>query len=194
MSSPDSPSVDKTNWVVNVSSRSLSDAEGLNFTVTPEEHPCWRDYCQGRISHQTTWCWGYRHCQKSCQQYPSTGKTARAQHHKRNARHAWTPKRGWLHHGPPSRQRPCQRSHGCQQLPHKGVFHLTQKLSEKLLSFKWSEHLTEAFNNKIRPWHKQPPRFHGLLKIRKGDVPLRPIMWCVNTLTYYAWSCYGIFW
>jgi len=35
---------------------------------------------------------------------------------------------------------------------------LTQKLSEKLLTFKRSRHLTEAFNNKIRPQHKQPPR------------------------------------
>ena len=39
------PYVDKTNWVINLSSRSLSDAEkallkkGLNFTVTPANIP-----------------------------------------------------------------------------------------------------------------------------------------------------------
>ena len=41
----DTPYVDKTNWVVNLSSRSLSDAEkallkkGLNFAVTPANIP-----------------------------------------------------------------------------------------------------------------------------------------------------------
>jgi len=49
MSSPDTctPSVDKPNWVINFSCRSLSDAKihvallkkGLNFTVTPENIP-----------------------------------------------------------------------------------------------------------------------------------------------------------
>ena len=45
MTTPVTPSVDKTNWVINLSSRSLSNAEkallkkGLNFAVTPENIP-----------------------------------------------------------------------------------------------------------------------------------------------------------
>ena len=45
MSPVDTPYVDKTNWVINLSSRSLSDAEkallkkGLNFAVTPANIP-----------------------------------------------------------------------------------------------------------------------------------------------------------
>jgi len=45
VSPPVTPSVDKTNWVSNLSSRSLSDAEiallkkGLNFALTPENIP-----------------------------------------------------------------------------------------------------------------------------------------------------------
>ena len=45
VSPPDTPSTDKTNWVINLSSGSLSDAEiallkkVLNFAVTPENIP-----------------------------------------------------------------------------------------------------------------------------------------------------------
>ena len=45
MSAADTPYVDKINWVINLSSRSLSDAEkallkkGLNFAVTPANIP-----------------------------------------------------------------------------------------------------------------------------------------------------------
>ena len=45
MSTVDTPYLDKTNWVINLSSRSLSDAEtallrkGLNFAVTPANIP-----------------------------------------------------------------------------------------------------------------------------------------------------------
>ncbi|KAL9967396.1 hypothetical protein ACROYT_G025613 [Oculina patagonica] len=54
----------------------------------------------------------------------------------------------------------------------------------KLLTLKRSEDLSEAVYNKIRPRHKQPPRIYGLPKIHKADVPLRPIVSCVNTFTY----------
>ena len=53
---------------------------------------------------------------------------------------------------------------------------LTRKLSEKLLTLKRSGYLSEAVYNKIRPRHKQPPRIYGLPKIHKADVPLRPIV------------------
>ena len=61
---------------------------------------------------------------------------------------------------------------------------LTRKLSEKLLTLKRSGYLSEAFYNKIRPRHKQPPKIYGLPKISRADVPLRPIVSCVNTFAY----------
>ena len=61
---------------------------------------------------------------------------------------------------------------------------LTRKLSEKLLTLKRSGYLSEAFYNKIRPRHKQPPKIYGLPKISRADVPLRPIASCVNTFAY----------
>ena len=61
---------------------------------------------------------------------------------------------------------------------------LTRKLSEKLLTLKRSGYLSEAICNKIRPRHKQLPRIYGLPKIHKADVPLRPIVSCVNTFAY----------
>ena len=61
---------------------------------------------------------------------------------------------------------------------------LTRKLSEKLLTLKRSGHLSEAVYKKIRPRHKQPPRIYGLSKIHKADVPLRPIVSCINTFAY----------
>ena len=51
---------------------------------------------------------------------------------------------------------------------------LTCKVSEKLLTLK----------RRIRPRHKQPDRIYGLLRIHKADVPLRPIVSCVNTFAY----------
>ena len=59
---------------------------------------------------------------------------------------------------------------------------LIRKLSEKLLTLKRSGYLSEVVYN--RPRHKQPPRIYGLPKIHKADVPLRPIVSCVNTFAY----------
>ena len=61
---------------------------------------------------------------------------------------------------------------------------LTRKLSEKLLSLKRTGSLSEAVYNKIRPRHNQPPRIYGLPRIHKADVPLRPIVSCLNTFAY----------
>ena len=61
---------------------------------------------------------------------------------------------------------------------------LTRKSSEKLLFLKRSGYLSEAVYDKIKPRHKQPPRIYGLPKIHKVDVPLRPIVLCVNTFAY----------
>ena len=78
-------------------------------------------------------------------------------------------------------------------LTHQGMSHLINKTTflyiyqifvEKLLTLKRSGYLSEAVYNKIRPRHKQPPRIYGLPKIHKADVPLRPIVSCVNTFAY----------
>ena len=47
-----------------------------------------------------------------------------------------------------------------------------------------SGHLSETIYNKIRPKHKQPPRIYGQPKIHKPNVPLRPIVSCINTFAY----------
>ena len=61
---------------------------------------------------------------------------------------------------------------------------MTRKLSEKLLTLNRSGYLSEAVYNKIIPRHKQPPRIYGLSKTHKVDVPLRPIVSCVNNFAY----------
>ena len=61
---------------------------------------------------------------------------------------------------------------------------LSRKLTEKLLSLKRSGHLSETVYNKIKPRHKQQPRIYGQPKIHKPEIPLRPIVSCVNTFAY----------
>ena len=61
---------------------------------------------------------------------------------------------------------------------------LTRTPSEKLLSLKRNGRISEAVSNKIRLRHKQPPRIYGLSKFHKPNIPLRPIMSCVNTFAY----------
>ena len=61
---------------------------------------------------------------------------------------------------------------------------LSRKLTERLLSLKRSGHLSETVYNKIKPRHKQPPRIYGQPKVHKPEIPLRPIVSCVNTFAY----------
>lgn len=71
---------------------------------------------------------------------------------------------------------------GPYQLPSKDPTEsLTWKVPEMLLTLKRSRHISEAVYNKIRPRHKQPPRIYSLPKIQNADLPLRPIVSCVNT-------------
>ena len=58
---------------------------------------------------------------------------------------------------------------------------LSRKLTERLLSLKRRGHLSETVHNKIKPRHKQAPRIYGLPKLHKPEIPLRPIVSCVNT-------------
>ena len=61
---------------------------------------------------------------------------------------------------------------------------LSRKLTKKLLNFKRGGHISDVVYNKIRPRHKQPPRIYGLPKLHKPNIPLRPIVSCVNTFAY----------
>ena len=72
----------------------------------------------------------------------------------------------------------------CQLLNKDPTDRLSRKLTEKLLSLKRSGHLSETVYNKIKPRHKQPPRIYGQPKIHKPEIPLRPIVSCVNTFAY----------
>ena len=74
---------------------------------------------------------------------------------------------------------------GPYQLPNKDPTDRPgRKLTEKLLNLKRSGNLSETIYNKIRPKHKQPPRIYGQPKIHKPNVPLRPIVSCINTFAY----------
>jgi len=78
--------VDKTKWVINLSSRTLNEAEvsllkkGLNLAMTPTSIPATKI-----ISSQATRCGASRHSQEIRQHHPSTGTTIHTQHHKGTA-------------------------------------------------------------------------------------------------------------
>ena len=61
---------------------------------------------------------------------------------------------------------------------------LCRKLTDKLLVLKRNGSLDEKTYRKLRPQHKQPPRIYGLPKIHKPNIPLRPIVSCVNSFAY----------
>ena len=61
---------------------------------------------------------------------------------------------------------------------------LCRKLTAKLLVLKRNGSLEEKTYRKLRPPHKQPPRTYGLPKIHKPNIPLRPIVSCVNSFAY----------
>lgn len=44
--------------------------------------------------------------------------------------------------------------------------------------------MNDALYNKLRPSGCQPPRIYGLPKVHKPEVPLRPIVSCINSPTY----------
>ena len=44
--------------------------------------------------------------------------------------------------------------------------------------------MDEKTYRKLRPQHKQSPRIYGLPKIHKPNIPLRPIVSCVNSFAY----------
>ena len=206
MSLVDTSYVDKANWVVYLSSRSLSDAEKallkkrLNFTVTPANIPATEIIAKVEAAIR----------QLDAEQADTVRRAVN----------------GILQQAKPPEPKitkemrdalkslkedesimvlPADKGHasvlmdtdtyrakmstlienGPYQLLNKDpTDRLTHKLSEKLLTLKRSGYLPEAVYNKIKPRRKQPPRIYGLPKIHKANVPLRLIVSCVNILAY----------
>ena len=206
MSPVDTPYVDKANWVVNLSSRSLSDAEkallkkGLNFTVTPANIPATDIIAKVEVAVR----------QLDAEQADTVRRAINGILHQVEPPEPNIPKEmrdalKSLKEDESIMVLPADKGrvdvvmdtdtyrakmstlieNGPYQLLNKDpTDRLTRKLSEKLLTLKRSGYLTEAVYNKIRPRHKQPPRIYVLPKIHKADVPLRPIVSCVNTFAY----------
>ena len=202
----DTPYVDKTNWVIKLSSRSLSDAEiallkkGLNFAVTPANIPATEIIAKVETAVR----------QLDAEQADTVRKAVngilqQAEPPGPNITKEMRDALKSLKEDESIMVLPADKGrasvvmdtatyrakistlieNGPYQLLNKDpTDRLTRKLSEKLLTLKRNEHLSEAVYNKIRPRHKQPPRIYGLPKIHKADVPLRPIVSCVNTFAY----------
>ena len=164
------PRVDKNKWVINLSSRPLSDTEvsllkkGLNFAVTPTTIPATEIVAKVETAIRTL-----DSEQASIMILPADKGRAsvvldtNTYHDKMKT---------LIETGP------------YQLLNKDPTDRLSRKLTEKLLSLKRSGHLSESVYNKIRPKHKQPPRIYGQPKIHKPNVPLRPIVSCINTFAY----------
>ena len=202
----DTPYVDKANWVVSLSSRSLSDAEkallkrGLNFTVIPANIPATEIIAKVEAAVRKLDAE-----QADTVRRAVNGILQQAEPLEPNiAKEMWDALKN-LKGDESIMVLPADKGrasvvtdndtyrakmftlieNGPYQLLNKDpTDRLTRKLSEKLLTLKRSGYLSEAVYNKIRPRHKQPPRIYGLPKIHKADVPLRPIVSCVDTLAY----------
>ena len=206
MSTADTPYLDKTNWVINLSSRSLSDAEtallrkGLNFAVTPENIPTKEIIASVESAVR----------QLNIEQADTVRRTVntilqQAEPPEPNITKEMRDALKSLKEDESIMVLPADKGrasvvmdtdtyrtkmstlieNGPYQLLNKNpTDRLTRKLSEKLLTLKRNGDLTEAVYNKIRPRHKQPPRIYGLPKLHKADIPLRPIVSCVNTFAY----------
>ena len=206
VSSLDTPYVEKTNRVVNLSSRSLSDAnkallkKGLNFTVTPANIPATDIIAKVEVAVR----------QLDAEQADTVrravnGILQQAEPPEPNITKEMRDALKSLKEDESIMVLPADKGrvdvvmdtdtyrakmstlieNGPYQLLNKDpTDRLTRKLSEKLLTLKRSGYLLEAVYNKIRPRHKQPPGIYGLPKILKADVPLRTIVSCVNTFAY----------
>ena len=206
MSPVDTPYVDKANWVVSLSSRSLSDAEkallkrGLNFTVIPANIPATEIIAKVEAAVR----------QLDAEQADTVRRAVNGTLQQAEPPEANITKEmrdalkslkedGYImvllvDKGRASvvmdtdtyrAKMSTLIENGPYQLLNKDLTdRLTRKSSEKLLFLKRSGYLSEAVYDKIKPRHKQPPRIYGLPKIHKVDVPLRPIVLCVNTFAY----------
>ena len=198
MSPVDTLYVDKANWVVNLSSRSLSDAEkallkkGLNFAVTPANIPATEIIAKVEAAVR----------QLDAEQADTVRRAVNG-----ILQQAEPPEPNITKEMRDALKRLKEDESIMVLLADKGrasvvmdtntyrtkmftlvenrpyqllnkdpTDRLTRKLSEKLLTLKRSGYLPEAVYYNIRPQHKQPPRIYGLPKIHKTDVLLRPMV------------------
>ena len=206
MSPVDTLYVDKANWVVNLSSRSLSNAEkallkkGLNFVITHANIPITDIIAKVEAAIKQL-----NAEQADAVRRAVNGILQRAEPPEPNiTKEMWDALKG-LKEDDSIMVLPVDKGrtgivmdtdtyrakmstlieNGPYQLLNKDLTdRLTRKSSEKLLILKRSGYLSEAVYDKIKPRHKQPLRIYGLPKIHKVDVPLRPIVLWVNTFTY----------
>ena len=71
-----------------------------------------------------------------------------------------------------------------RKLPRDPTASQENKISRTLLKLKKDKKLPLRVYDRLRPSGPQPPRIYGLPKIHKPDVPLRPIVSCINSPTY----------
>ncbi|XP_078361584.1 uncharacterized protein LOC144645943 [Oculina patagonica] len=206
VSPADTSYLDKTNWVINLSSRTLNDAEiallqkGLNFAVTPANVPAKEIIANVESAIR----------QLNAEQADTVRRTVnsilqQAEPPEPNITEEMRGALKSLKEDESIMVLPADKGrasvvmdadtyrtkmstlieNGPYQLLNKDpTDRLTRKLSKELLTLKRNGDLSEAVYNKIRPRHKQPPRIYGLPKIHKADIPLRPIVSCVNTFAY----------
>ena len=208
VSPPTTSFVDKTNWVVILSSRSLNEAEvsllkkGLNFAVTPADIPATEIITKVESAVRQLDAERADTVQRAVNailqqaEPPKPNITKEQQNALKSLKEDKSIMILPVDKGRASVVLDTNTYHakmsalidsGQNQLLNKDpTDRLTRKLSEKLLTLKRNGHISEAVYNKIRPRHKQPPRVYGLPKIHKANTLLRPIVSCVNTFAYDA--------
>ena len=200
------PQVDKSKWVINLSSRSLSNAEvsllqkGLNFAVTPTSIPATETVAKVESAIRpldAEQADTVRRNVNSILQRAKPPEPNITREMKQALKGSTEDKNIMILPADKGRASVVLDKNTyddkLKTLIEKGPFRLynkdptdrlSRKLTEKLLNLKRGGHLTESVCNKIRPKHKQPPRIYGLPKIHKVNTPLRPIVSCVNTFAY----------
>ncbi|KAL9964643.1 hypothetical protein ACROYT_G028317 [Oculina patagonica] len=183
VSPADTSYLDKTNWVINLSSRTLNDAEiallqkGLNFAVTPANVPAKEIIASDKSAIR----------QLNAEQADTVRRTVnsilqQAEPPEPNITEEMRDALKSLKEDESIMVLPADKGrasvvmdadtyrtkmstlieNGPYQLLNKDpTDRLTRKLSKELLTLKRNGDLSEAVYNKIRPRHKQPPRIYG---------------------------------
>ena len=198
------PRVDKNKWVINLSSRPLNDAEvsllekGLNFAVTPTTIPATDIVAKVETAIRTLDSEQADTIRRTVnsvlqQAEPPNPNITKEMHEALNnlkqddsimilpadkGRASVVLDTNTYH----DKMKALIEAGPYQLLNKDPTDRLSRKLTEKLLNLRRSGHLSETIYNKISPKHKQPPRIYGQPKIHKPNVPLRPIVSCINTM------------
>ena len=200
------PYVDKAKWVINLSSRPLSDAEepllkkGLNFAVTPTNIPATDIIAKFESAVRSLDAERKDTVRRAVNTILQQGEPPKPNITKEerdalkslkedNTIMILSVEKGRVsvvldtdtYHAKTSA---LIETGPYQPLSKDPTDRLTRKLSEKLLSLKRNGRISKAVYNNIRPRHKQPARIYGSPKIHKANIPLRPIVSCVKTFAY----------